>query len=126
MNRTFKIFLLWLLISMLPMQAFAVSVSVACKPTHAMAEHAMAQHDAAHAENVDQQHAGHQQLASTAHDCADASCSACTTCCAALSAAANASTPATIHPMSESFATRLAAPDDSFIPAGLERPPKRA
>jgi hypothetical protein len=144
MNRTLKTFLLWLLISALPMQAFAVAISAACKPAHAMSgqtmaensmsghamsEPAMAEHVADAPQNVDLQHANHQHATSFAYncDCAnDESCSACAAGCAASSAAVTAVPAPKFHPTTESFTARINTPGDGFIPSALERPPKRA
>ena len=149
MNRTLKTFLLWLLISALPMQAFAVATSAAGKPAHAMSgqtmaensmsghamiehaiiEHATTEQVADAPQNVDPQHANHQHATSCAYncDCAnDESCSACAAGCAASSAALTATPAPMFHPTMESFTARINTPGDGFIPPALERPPKRA
>jgi hypothetical protein len=131
MNRVLKTFLLWLLLAALPLQGIAAAMQTSCGT--------MAHHDPAEVVMSAQSH--HHEgdgasvsvkiaVAKTAGDSANikhknAVCSACAACCVgavappsglALTAAYSSALPEVVSP--PPLVT-------GFIPAGLERPPKR-
>lgn len=131
MNRVFKTFLLWLLIVALPLQGFAAAVQTPCGP--------MAHHDSS--EMVMQAQAHHHEsdnaagsmtvaAAKSSGASSDAKhksafCSACATCCVGAVAPPSASL---LTPVYSSSLPVISSPSplvSGFIPAGLERPPKR-
>ncbi|MGH8809570.1 MAG: hypothetical protein ACREX0_16985, partial [Noviherbaspirillum sp.] len=132
MNRVLKTLLLWLLVSALPVQAFAAAVRLSCGPVHhsnAAAETRTSAHEQHEAGHGDHRHDA-VQAASTADNTDDTVsyqsgyCSACAACCVGALAppAAVDWTPA----YASSFAP-AASPIASFtahIPSGLERPPR--
>ena len=129
MNRSFKTLLLWLLISLLPLQSMAVVMSMSCGKAISTAEnhHAAAQcHGAsAHCPSDDVDAAfsdadGASDSSSAAHH----ACSACASCCIGASAPPSVALPTAAHAMCESCFAPPGVPGGGFIPAGLERPPK--
>ncbi|WP_283441370.1 hypothetical protein [Noviherbaspirillum suwonense] len=130
MNRVLKTFLVWLLLAALPLQGFAAAVQASCGPA--------AHHDAAEITMQTESH--HHEgdapdsvtvvAAKSAGDSADIKhkgslCSACAACC--VGAVAPPSVPALISAYSSSL-PEVISPSPlvtGFIPAGLERPPKR-
>ena len=129
MNRAFKTFLLWLLLAALPLQGIAAAVQTSCGPMphHGAAEMGMQSH---HHEGDDAADSATVVAAKSAGDSADSKhkssvCSACAACCVGAVAPppSLALTPAYISSLPE-----VVSPSPlvtSFIPAGLERPPKR-
>ena len=125
MKRALKTLLLWLLISLFPLQGMAGAVSPSCsKAAAAMtSEHAaldQIDHHAAPA-HCPAHDADDSDDAAAAHH---ASCSACAACCICASAPPSNQPPAASHAMSESGFVALDMLGGDFIPAGLERPPK--
>jgi hypothetical protein len=137
MTRALKNLLLWLLISLLPIQGMAVVMSASCgQAAAASVQHAAMAHHAAPAhcpsDSVDQTSNNASDAASDAasdktSDSAathHASCSACAACCVGASAPPSTPAAAAGHAMSESRFTALGMHGSSFIPTGLERPPR--
>lgn len=141
MTRSLKTFLLWLLIAVMPFQAFAANVLRACSSGHqgmtmvsaAPAAHGEATSDA-HDVSMDQQsdeEAACIEAASSADQCKQSvdspnggSCSACAACCVGAFAPPHmltftpSSSDAEVH---ETFGADCVA---GFIPDSLERPPR--
>jgi hypothetical protein len=126
MNRALKNLLLWLLISLLPLQGMAAVISASCKLAAATAsvQHGAMEHHAAQvhcpSDGVDAASDSASDSAATHH----ASCSACAACCTGASAPPSTPAPAAGHAMSESRFAALGMPGNGFIPTGLERPPR--
>jgi hypothetical protein len=132
MNRSFKTLLLWLLISLLPIQGMAVVMATSCGEFTSVTANAAAQHHAApaHCPPDAAASASVDRASADADDASDSSstvhhsCSACAACCVGASAPPSAVLPATGHALSESCFAAPGVPGGGFIPAGLERPPK--
>jgi hypothetical protein len=120
MNRALKNLLLWLLISLLPIQGMAAVISASCALAATAESSQHAEHHAAPShcpsDNIED-----TSDAATAHH---AACSACAACCVGASAPPSMLAPAASHAMSESCFTALGILGGDFIPAGLERPPR--
>lgn len=137
MHRALNTFLLWLLIAALPFQGFAAAVQASCATTahHASAQMtAPAQSDAGHEHHASPAH--HEDAASATGDAAEAehsavakhqssSCSACASCCVGASAPPCLSISSLAYGSSQAVVSSPAPLVTGFIPAGLERPPKR-
>lgn len=131
MNRLFKTFLLWLLLAVLPLQGTAAAVQTSCGPMphHGAAEMVM-QAQSHHHEGDDAADSVTVVAAKSAGDSADikhksSHCSACAACCV------GAVAPPSISALTSAYSSSLlevVSPSPlvtGFIPAGLERPPKR-
>ena len=131
MNRFLKTFILWLLLAALPLQGFAAAVQPSCG--------AMAHHDSSEmvmqAESHDHESDG---AASSSTEAApksfshsvdakhkNSSCSACATCCVGAVAPPSISVLTPVYSSSLPVIFSPAPLVAGFIPAGLERPPKR-
>jgi hypothetical protein len=130
MNRVLKTFLLWLLLAALPLQGFAAAVQASCGPA--------AHHDAPEMKMQAQSHHHEGDAADSVTVLADKSagdsadikhktsvCSACAACC--VGAVAPPSVSALFSTYGSSL-PKVVSPSPlvtGFIPAGLERPPKR-
>lgn len=131
MTRVFKTFLLWLLLAALPLQGIAAAIQTSCGP--------MSHHDSAETVVVAQSH--HHEgdgaaspakvvLAKATGNATDvkhanSSCSACAVCCVGAVAPPSASI---LTPAYSKTLPVVISPSPlvvGFIPAGLERPPKR-
>lgn len=139
MNRTFKTFLLWLLIAVLPLHAVAGSLGMSCAPVHHQAQ-APAGMAAQHQEQMAGEHAHHggehpSPAAELSSDTAPSdsgvekqshgSCSACSSFC--LGAVAPPSTDLAVPSFDGSDAA-VASPAAflaAFIQDGPQRPPRR-
>ena len=138
MNRFLKTLLLWLLLAALPLQGIAAAMQTACGPlkqddsaetTLSVQSHHhdgdamnMSDTDAADAGAVVKSAMPHDKSAGDQHK--HASCSACASCC--VGAFAPPST-AVITPTYSNLLPAVVTPVPlltSFIPTGLERPPK--
>lgn len=139
MNRFLKTFFLWLLIAVLPVQGFASAIEASCGSQHhgsvalkaVTAEHhhdgvAGAQHH--HEQTADS--SGSSAHASTLGKVGDSGhkhslCGACATCC--VGAVAPPSALAVPPSLSNTLPAVVTPPAlaTGFVPAGLERPPKR-
>jgi hypothetical protein len=138
MIRAFKTFFLWLLIASLPVQGMAAAMKSSCAEEHhatasatempAMAEHHHAQMTAHH-QHADGMHmasadAPVEQPHATDHKLKSSVCSSCASCCLGASAPPSVTV---LTPVYDSAEFVIASPSPllaSFIPAGLERPPK--
>ena len=131
MNRVFKTFLLWLLLAALPLQGFAAAVQTSCGP---MAHHGSSEM-VMQAESHDHEGDG---AASSSTEAASKSfshsvdakhkssfCSACATCCVGAVAPPCVSVLTPVYSSSLPVFFSPAPLVTGFIPAGLERPPKR-
>jgi hypothetical protein len=127
MNRALKNLLLWLLISLLPIQGMAAVISASCSQA-ASVQHGATAHHAAQAhcpsDSVDTAADSASGSASDSAATHHASCSACAACCIGASAPPSTPAPATGHALSESRFAALGMPGNGFIPTGLERPPR--
>ena len=139
MPRFLKTFLLWLLFAALPLQGVAAAMQMSCGPmahhdlagmatsaqTHNHDNHASAshRHDADADQATDHLASPGEKSSATKH--AGSSCSACAACCigAVAPPAASLATPA--YSSSLPSVVTPAPLVTGFIPAGLERPPKR-
>jgi hypothetical protein len=128
MRRALKTLLLWLLISLFPLQGMAGAMSPCGNAAAASAAAVSNKHAAL--DQIDH-HAAPAHCPS--HDADDsagaaaahhATCSACAACCIGASAPPSNQPPAASHAMSESDFAALDLLGGDFIPAGLERPPK--
>lgn len=143
MTRSLKTFLLWLLIAVMPLQAFATNVLRVCSSGHqGMTVDASAPGAYAEVGSESPQHLMDQQLpddeectevsssSTDDNDCPDApklgSCSACAACCVgAFAAPAMHSfvSPPNVAEVHETFGSTLVV---GFIPDSLERPPRHS
>lgn len=141
MNRTFKTFLLWLIIAVMPFQAFAANVLRVCSSGHqgtTMVTPGDGAHDELASESahdlLNQQSAdeeGCAEVASSADHCNDSpvslkvgSCSACAACCVSAFAPPPTLTFKPAANDAEVHETFGSAPVVGFIPDSLERPPR--
>lgn len=138
MNRTFKTFLLWLLIAVLPLHAVAGSLGMSCAPVHHQSQTPVGM-SVSHHEAMADEHAHHggEQSSHTAELSSDTepsvpdvekqshgSCSACSSFC--LGAAAPPSTDLAVPSFDGSDAA-VASPAVflvGFIQDGPQRPPR--
>lgn len=139
MNRFLKTFLLWLLFAALPLQGVAAAMQMSCGPmehhdsagivtsaqTHNHDNQAFVSHRHDGDEDNAADHLASPGEKSSVTEHAGSSCSACAACCVGavappvaslLTPAYSSSLPSVVTP------TPLVT---GFIPAGLERPPKR-
>jgi hypothetical protein len=131
MNRVLKTFLLWLLLAALPLQGIAAAVQASCGPAaHDGAAEMTMQAKSHHHEGDGAADSASVVAASSDGDSADIQhknsvCSACAACCV------GAVAPPSISTLTPAYSTSLPAVSSpaplvaGFIPAGLERPPKR-
>lgn len=136
MNRTFKTFLLWLLMAVLPLHAAAASIGMSCAPVHGKAEqHGAAQapsqhgehahHDAGHAPGM-VEHAMHGDDGPDADSLqSHSTCSACSALCIGAVAPPSASPFLPSFDGSEAVVVAPEALVTGFIPEGPQRPPRR-
>jgi len=131
MNCVLKTFMLWLLLAALPLQGFAAAVQTSCGP--------MAHHDSSEMVMQGDSHdhkgdgaANHSTVAAakssggsvdTKHK--SSFCSACATCCVGAVAPPSVSVLTPVYSSSLPVVSSLSPLVTGFIPAGLERPPKR-
>ena len=130
MSRFLKTFLLWLLLAALPLQGIAAAAQTSCGP--------MAHHGAA--DSVPQaqlhHHDGHgaadsvKAAAKSTGDPTDLKhkssiCGACATCCVGAVAPPTVSAFTPVYSSSLPVIVSPSSLVTGFIPAGLERPPKR-
>jgi hypothetical protein len=137
MIRALKTLLFWLLIAALPLQGAVAAMQVTCAPA-AYAEGQGGRAAAGHHQEGAASHAdgGGASAASdapfnsdkqpaTPHNHQSSSCSACAACCVGASAPPSMSLPAPAEGSSEFVVTPRHRLVTGFIPAGLDRPPKR-
>jgi len=138
MNRTFKTFLVWILMLMLPLHAVAASVGMSCAPLrqhqapmtsahHQPAADAHAHHGGEHADHAMHgtapdagDHAPTPDIAKKVHS----SCSACSALCAGAVAPPSAFLPLPTFDGSEALVVSPSAFLTGFIPDGPQRPPR--
>jgi len=131
MNCVLKTFMLWLLLAALPLQGFAAAIQTSCGPMPHHGSSEMAMHAESHHHEGDGA-ANHSTVAAakssggsvdTKHK--SSFCSACATCCVGAVAPPSVSvlTPVYSNSLPIVFSPPLLV--TGFIPAGLERPPKR-
>ncbi len=141
MTHFLKTFLLWLLIAVLPLHAVATTMGMSCGPVHQQAMQVVhsgnAHHDdgvAAHSHHHDDADGASAAAAPSATDDTSAgtsnihkhsTCSGCSASCVGAVAPPSASPLTQAYDSSESFVISLTPLVTGFIPAGLERPPKR-
>lgn len=131
MNRVLKTFLLWLLLAALPLQGFAAAVQTSCGPTahHGSSEMVIQPHS--HHHEGDGAASGATVVAAnSAGDSAhskhkSAFCSSCATCCVGAVAPPSVSLLTPVYSSSLPVVSSPSPLVTGFIPAGLERPPKR-
>jgi hypothetical protein len=143
MKRSFKTFLLWFLILVLPLHAAAAQVGMTCALARQSSSVAQAhEHPAARDSLPAQSHEHHQHggsmdrhdMASSAHhehassdapgDAKHFSCSACSAFCIGAIAPPSPSIALPVYEGSEQPVSFLAEPGPGFIPEGLQRPPR--
>lgn len=132
MTRVLKTFLLWLLLAVLPLQGIAAAAQTSCGP--------MSHHDSSELVVVMQPHHHHDGDAavsavkvalakaigdSTHSKHKSAFCNACATCCVGAVAPPFVSVLTPVYSGSQPVVFSPAQLVTGFIPAGLERPPKR-
>jgi hypothetical protein len=139
MNRFLKTLMLWLLLAALPLQGIAAAMQTTCGPMEhgGLAEATMSVHlhehggDALDAGDTVATDTGAAVKSAMSHDTSPddshdhATCSACASCCVGAVAAPPA---AVVTPAYGSSLPSAVAPVPlvtGFVPAGLERPPKR-
>jgi hypothetical protein len=142
MNRFLKTLLLWLLIAALPLQGLAAVIQSSCGPSHHALTRANAVVTVHHHDGIAHSHDGHDVAMQTSADDASAnvqlsddnslsikhkasSCSACAACCVGAAAPPSASIWAPVYSSSEFVLISPTPLVAGFIPASLERPPKR-
>lgn len=145
MNRSIKTFFLWLLIAVLPLQGMAAAVKTSCGTEHHSAsntivqiKHATMQTHDAKMHHRHEQMAAHDMHADTVtmqdlfsgspqpvkHKVKNAACSSCASCCIGAIALLSVATFSSGHDDGAFIVTAPAPLTASFIPSGLERPPK--
>lgn len=142
MNRTLKIFLLWLLVAVLPVQGVAAATRACCAPIHQSSSSASDTQSHHHDASEGHGHHHHDGMQHDSNDTAShddsvaagksldsnhdhkTSCSACAACC--LFAVVPPTMPFSepVYNNSESIAVLPEPLIASFISGGLERPPK--
>ncbi|MFL6716298.1 MAG: hypothetical protein ACJ8G3_08050, partial [Burkholderiaceae bacterium] len=131
MNRVLKTFMLWLLLAALPLQGFAAAIQTSCGP---MAHHgpfemvmeAQRHHhegDGAASPSTVAAAKSSGISADTKHK--SAFCDACTACCVGAVALPSDSVLTAVYSNSLPVVSAPTPLVSGFIPAGLERPPKR-
>jgi hypothetical protein len=142
MNRFFKTLVLWFLLVAFPVQGMAAAIQLSCGPAHHAIMVSDAQQLHAHSHGVAPHHhgdeVGAQQTSSDTHadtmakadkmpdaKQAASSCSACASCCTGATAPPAFSTWSSPHSSSELVVIYPSPSVTGFVPAGLERPPKR-
>jgi hypothetical protein len=131
MNRVLKTFMLWLLLAALPLQGFAAAIQTSCGP--------MPHHGSSEMVTLAESH-NHEgggvvssstvAAAKSSGGSADAKhkssfCSACATCCVDAVAPPSVSVLTPVYSSSLPVVFSPSPLVAGFIPAGLERPPKR-
>jgi hypothetical protein len=131
MSRVFKTVMLWLLLAALPLQGFAAAVQTSCSPMthHDSSEMVMQAHSHGH-EADDAESSTTFVSAKPSGGSVDAKhkssfCSACATCCIGAVAPPSVSVMTPVYRSSLPVVSSPPALVAGFIPAGLERPPKR-
>lgn len=131
MNRVFKTFMLWLLLAALPLQGFAAAVQASCSQ---MAHHGSSEmvmqteshdHEGDGAANPETVAATKSSGGSVDAKHKSSFCSACATCCVGAAAPPSFSVLTPVYSNSLPVVFSPAPLVAGFIPAGLERPPKR-
>lgn len=131
MNRILKTFLLWLLLAALPLQGFAAAVQTSCGPMAHHGSSEMATQAQSHNHEGDSATSSSTEAASKSfRHSVDAKhkssfCSACATCCVGAVAPPSVSVLTPVYSSSLPVVFSPAPLVTGFIPAGLERPPKR-
>jgi len=131
MNRAFKTFMLWLLLAALPLQGFAAAVQMSCGPMAHHGSSEMVIHAESHRHEGDSAASPSTEAAAkSSGSSADAKhkssfCSACATCCVGAAAPPSISVLTPVYSSSLPVISSPAPLLAGFIPAGLERPPKR-
>jgi hypothetical protein len=135
MIRFFKTLLIWILVLALPAQAMASAVKLSCGPAHHNAPQIVLVADGHHHDGATA-HSGMDSVSSGATASADSSptkpnihkssfCSACAACCVGAAAPPSISFLTPAYSSSGLVVISPAPLVTGFIPAGLERPPKR-
>jgi hypothetical protein len=141
MNHFLKTLLLWLLIAVLPLHAVATTMGMSCGPVHQKAmqavflddahhDHGVAAHghhhdDADGASSVSASSATGDTSSGTSNKHQHSTCNGCPASCVGAVALPSASLLTPTYDSSESFVISSSPLVTGFIPAGLERPPKR-
>jgi hypothetical protein len=135
MIRFLKTLLIWILVLALPAQAMASAVKLSCGPAHYNAVQVVHAADGHHHDGATA-HSGMDSASSDATASADNSptkpnihkssfCSTCAACCVGATAPPSISFLTPAYSSSELVVISPAPLVTGFIPAGLERPPKR-
>jgi hypothetical protein len=136
MNRTIRIFLLWLLVLALPVQGFAAAVRLSCGTTHHHGFSALAVHHAHSHSSVfgdHQPHFKHEHSAlassgsdpsSSSHQVSASTCSDCAACCAGAVILPAVLNWAPMHASSIALVMSPSPPYSGYFPERLKRPPK--
>lgn len=130
-NRFFKKFLLWLLLAALPLQGIAAAVQTSCGPmAHHGAADAVTQAQSHHYEGEGVADGVTVVVAKATSDFSDLKqksslCSACAACCVGAAAPPSGVAPTSAYNSSLLAVVTPSPLVNGFIPAGLERPPKR-
>jgi hypothetical protein len=131
MNRFFKTFLLWLLLAALPLQGIAAAVQTSCGPmAHHGATEVVLQAQSHHHEGDGLADSATVAVAKATSDSSDIKqkssfCSACAACCVGAAAPPSGVAPTSAYNSSLPAVVTPSPLVTGFIPAGLERPPKR-
>lgn len=131
MNRVLKTFLLWLLLAALPLQGFAAAVQTSCDPlAHHGSSEIGIQAQSHHHESDDATEPSTEASAKLTGDSVGTKhkssfCSACATCCVGAVAPPSVSLLIRVYSSAFPVVSSLSPLVTGFIPAGLERPPKR-
>jgi hypothetical protein len=125
----FKTLLVWLCILSLPVQGLAAVTRLSCGPAHHQAlvpasqAHEAHEHLAGHhMDGMDHDHGMHQAQ----HQGADKKCSVCASCCAGLGLVASFPQWPVALQASPALVATFKSLLPSFLPEGLERPPRSA
>jgi hypothetical protein len=127
MRRFFKTLLLWLCILSLPVQGMAAVTRLSCAPAHHQAvqvwaaDHAGHDHHASHGDAMAHDH--HQQDQQGQQQGAD-KCSVCASCCTGLGFVATFPQWPVAPPAHAPWVATFKPLLPSFLPEGLERPPR--
>ena len=123
--------LTWVIIALLPVQGYAAASMIACGPMHA--EMAAAASHATGADGHDHAAHGHEH-AGVSQDGGDEQpsfgtlgkfkCSACASCCTAPAVPASSDLSFAVPQVHAELIPFYPASEDSFVPDGLERPPR--
>jgi len=140
MNRLLKIFLLWLLMAALPLQGFAAAMQISCglrdrhgsagTATPAQAHHHdggafVSHHHRPGTDNAAAHSPAPADKSFAAKQHAESSCSYCAACCVGATAPPSLAVLTPAYSDSLPVVVSLTPLVTGFIPAGLERPPKR-